>query len=107
MTYEKFLERLNEMQENFHHASYSTVFGKSIRRYKNIQNGKTLMSIPEFLAWCDCTGISPLEFFKSEKSCLTIKERRLLKMINALSPSSLFWVKELMRYILSLEQKNV
>lgn len=107
MTYEKFLERLNEMQEYFHRAPYSDVFGQNIRRYKNIQKGKTLMSMPEFLAWCDCAGISPQEFFKLERTCLTIKQRRLLEMLNALSPSSLFYVKELMRYLLSLEQKNV
>lgn len=107
MTYENFLERLNKMHGKFHCTSYSLGDVFSIRRYKNIQNGKSVMSIPEFLAWCDYLAITPQEFFKSEKLRFTIKELRLLEMLNALSPSSLFLIKNLMRYILSLEQKNV
>ena len=80
-TYEEYIdfirERITELrlQKDVSEYRMSLDLGHSKGYIQSITSGRALPSIPEFLYICDYFGITPLEFFNSEKQeILLLKE---------------------------------
>ena len=68
MDSKNFRERISQIlaQRNLAEARVSIMLGHSKSYLNNITSGRSSMLVEDFLVFCDCTGISPLEFFHTE-----------------------------------------
>ncbi|WP_129589415.1 helix-turn-helix transcriptional regulator [Neobittarella massiliensis] len=68
MDNQKFRERLSQIltQQNLAESKVSVMMGRSRTYLNHIINGRSSMRVEDFLKFCTCTQISPIEFFHTE-----------------------------------------